>query len=663
MKTVTFVVNIGVPVLNDPLISSSVTPVIGIGVQGLPNSAANMISGGLYVLIAELPSARFPLLAGGLGSALKASQTCNVIVPANPELFIRRVESFDCFNAAGLMTTKQLNFFVMQDEFPKKMFRFGADSFVMELEQFEIPDNSYLLFDQADELLSLHDISMALDQIEILRKWFDKRKVTALLVFSRSTAEHSGTINALMDHLTGIARLSGDRDGLEITFDYWQSPEGTITAKNYSLLTLDSGLYEATTRTVSSQQVVDEEKYDRRVEVEGTAPRYFYMDPELDSLAGQASGGWQRVDTSIGMMHATRNTRSATCILSFDGDSNLQQLAETVHTLRVSLGRHARIVVQEKNASLGHQSEALLLRLGTNLVIHRDVPTARLPTLLESISGQVFKRNIDVSFEAAVESAFPPKQRRDWTAQAFARDVNAALDRADTLGVPCAMVTGTPMPGMTVVDILTNSTLDRPGDMMSSDGESCYIFLSACPQSEILPTLEQILGMAIDAAFDNPKLFIHREEIQPELVKLLLQAEHGDSAFESLSTDASQTRDDASLRASPQTSLFAFTTPPAKGVDTARVASAPAAASSAGPSPASQFTAKQPPPAPVKTVRPAPAASPVVSAMPAPDTRAASAHRLPDATSDEPLFSYDNASNAPAFGKKEAPRASRKVSR
>ena len=82
----------GVLVLNNPLISPSMTSAVSIGIQGLPNSTAGMISGGLYVLIAELPSARFPLLAGGLGSALKAHQICNVIIPTNPELFIRRVE-------------------------------------------------------------------------------------------------------------------------------------------------------------------------------------------------------------------------------------------------------------------------------------------------------------------------------------------------------------------------------------------------------------------------------------------------------------------------------------------------------------------------------------------------------------------------------------------
>ncbi|TAG35640.1 MAG: hypothetical protein EAZ34_03005 [Polaromonas sp.] len=630
----------------------SETSNISIGIQGLPNLSANMMSGGLYVLVAELPSARFPLLAGGLASALKANQTCSVIVHSNPELFIRRVESFDCFNTAELMAVNRLNFFVMQDEFSKKIFRFGTDSFVKELEQFDIPENSYLLFDQADELLSLHDISLALDQIDVLSKWFAQRKVTSLLVFSRSTSEHSGTINALMDHLTGIARLSGDRDGLEITFDYWQSPEGTITARNYPLLTLDSGLYEATTRTVLSRQVNEEERFERKEDIPDAEPHYFYMDPDLDDMTGQVPGIWQRVDTSIGMMLASRNMRTATCILSFDGDSNLQQLAETVHSLRVSLGRYARIVVQEKEASLGNQSEALLLRLGVSLVVRRDVPITRMPALLESLSGQVFKRDVEVSFEAAVESAFPPKQPAYLPVQAFVREVIASLDRAEGLGVPCAMVVGKPMPGLTVVDILTRNVLTRSGDRMTSDGQSCYVFLNVCPQSEIVTTLEQILGMAVESAFDDPKLFIQREEIQPELATLLQTSGLIDSTDSLTAKTSRSTVEHISSGSTPEKPLFVPMTHSAKSAATTRSPTTLPVNS-----PQSQILAP-PPTTPAAVVTPT-----FTAPMRQQGNQLAASNGFADASSEEPLFVYDSASSTPAFGKKEVPRATRSAAK
>ena len=613
---------------------------------------AHMISGGLYVLIAELPSARFPLLAGGLASALDANQTCNVIVYNNPELFIRRVESFDCFNTSEMMGANQLNFFVMQDEFSKKMFRFGTDSFVKELEQFDIPENSYLLFDQADELLSLHDISLALDQIDVLNKWFAQRKVTALLVFSRSTSSHSGTINALMDHLTGIARLSGDRDGLEITFDYWQSPEGTITARNYPLLTLDSGLYEATTRTVLSRQANEEEKFEKKEALPDAESYYFYMDPDLDEMTAQVPGVWQQVDTSIGMMLASRNRRFATCILSFDGDSDLQQLAETVHSLRVSLGRYARIVVQEKEASLGNQSEALLLRLGVSLVIHRDVPTARMPALLESLNGQVFKRDVEVNFEAAVEKAFPTKPPSYLPVQSFVREVTVSLDHAEKRGVTCAMVTGKPMPSLTVVGILTHNVMTRPSDRMTSDGESCYIFLNACPQSEIVSTLEQILGMSVSEALDDPKLFIQREEIQPELDVLLQRSGSPGSADDLPTKTIYSTPQHFSSDNVSEKPLFASMTRP---VDSAAATRSPIALPVN--STQTQISAQ------VQATPPTVVTPKFTPPMREPSNELVASEKLSSSTPEEPLFVYDSASNSPAFGKKEAPRATRSASK
>ncbi|MDO8774918.1 MAG: BcsE family c-di-GMP-binding protein [Burkholderiaceae bacterium] len=649
--------------MNDPVSPVPLAPIVQIGIRGLPNLTSSMISGGLYVLIAETPSARFPMLAGSLGSALKDELPCTVIAPANPELLIQRIESFGNFNAAELIAANRLQFFVMQAEFATKMFRFGADSFVQELEHFKIPENSYLVFDQADELISLHDISLALDQIDILRKWLIQRRVTALLVFSRVTEARSGTINALMDNLTGIVRLGGDRDGLELTFDYWQSPEGTIAARSYQLATLDSGLYEASTKILSSESALDEGHFVRGGEAGDIEPHFFYMDPDLGSLAKQMPGIWQRVDTLVGMMHATRNTRSATSILCFQHDTNLRQLAEAVHTLRLSLGRHAQIVVQEKGASLRYQNEALLLRLGLNLVVHRDVPNSRLPLLLESLSGQIFNRDVGINFEAALASVTPTRLRGYLLPLRFAREVSAILDRAETLNIPCAMIIGKPIQSKTMIDILTHVGLSRPGDLITADGEYCYLFLNACPQSVMLATLERILGASVDAAFDGIRFLVRREEIDPELAALSRAAEQGDLPDYSSLNDAplQEFPCESTLEEAP---IFEQVSPPPK--NTSAVPVAPLLSTLAR----SEQRARVLPDAPILTPsarssiapqsKPKLAATPVIAstlskvAMPT-DVSA----RVSDTQAKGSPFSYNSPAPAPTFGKKEVPRATR----
>jgi cellulose biosynthesis protein BcsE len=503
--------------MNDSVSQASLTPVARIGIRGLPNLVDSMLNGGVYVLIAQTPSARFPLLAASLASAIMDGMACNVVVPAEPALFIQRIESYGDLAVRELIDANRLQFFVMQDEFSKKMFRSGAEGFVEELEHFAIPENSYLLFNHADELLSLHDLSLALDQADVLRKWAAQKRVTMLLVFSRATDTQAGTLNALMDSLTGIARLGVDKDGLELAFDYWQSTEGTIAARNFRLATLGSGLYEASTKLATAEQAMEGEPVAREEEAEDAETHFFYMDPDLGSLAKQMPGIWRRVDTLVGLMHATRNTRSATSILSFQRDTNLRQLAEAIHTLRLSLGRRARIVVQEKGASLRYQNEALLLRLGLNLVVNRDVPISRLPLLLDSLKGQIFSRDVDINFEAALASVLPTRLRGYLAPLSFVREVDSILDQAQTLNIPCAMIIGKPGAGMTITEALSISGLSRPGDLISTDGAYCYLFLNACPQSVMLTTLERILGMPVDAAFDDIRFLILREEIQAEL--------------------------------------------------------------------------------------------------------------------------------------------------
>ena len=513
--------------MNDSAALATIAPPIRLGIQGLPNLTDSMNAGGLYILIAETPSARFPILAKTLATALASGMTCNIVVHANAAAFIQRIESFSHLNMSELLSSDRLQFFEMQEEFSKKIFRFGADSFSKELEQFNIPQTSYLIFDQADELLSLHDLSLALEQVDILSKWFARNQITGLLIFSRTTEAHAGVLNALMDNLSGIVRLGVKKGGLELTFDYWQSPEGTIAGRNFRLTTQDSGLYQASTDMPETKQRADIGNVNfspDQDEEQGTS-YFFYMDPDLSVLEKQMAGTWQRVDTLLGMMHSTLSKRSATCILSFQRDTNLRQLAEAVHTLRLSLGRQARIVVQEKGASLRYQNEALLMRLGLNMVIHRDVPSGRLPLLLESLNGQSFNRSVAINFEAALASVLPTRLRGYQLPLRFIREVGIILDPSETLNIPCAMIVGKPGPGLTAIDILSKICISRPGDLVSADHEYCYLFLNACPQSVMLATLERILGVPVDVAFQDITFMVRREEIQSGLSALNRAAE------------------------------------------------------------------------------------------------------------------------------------------
>jgi Cellulose biosynthesis GIL len=231
-----------------------------LGIFGMPEFSSNMISGGLYALKVGTSSARFPLLSSSLQSALRSGLPCTIVTASAPDELLQRLELYGDFSAKDVLADGRLVVYSMQDEFSKKMFRYGADRLVQEFADFKIPERSYLLFDQADDLLSLHDFNLASQQIRILARWFKQRQITGLLSFSRSSDQKLDTLNTLMDHLTGIARLGGDRDGLELTFQYWRASPGVIAARNFNLYLKDTGVYAISRREaerVAPQVVAD----------------------------------------------------------------------------------------------------------------------------------------------------------------------------------------------------------------------------------------------------------------------------------------------------------------------------------------------------------------------------------------------------------------------
>jgi Cellulose biosynthesis GIL len=245
---------------------------IHLGVVGIDPSQSEMVIGGLYALKVTTPSTRFALLATSLKAAMSAGVHCTLITNSAPDEVLSRLAQSSSFPANDLVKQKRLSVFSMQEEFSKKLFRFGADRFVQEIENFEIPVNSFIVFEQADDVLSLHDLWLASQQIKVLSQWFKRRQTTGLLAFTRSNAQQTAALNALMDNLSGLARLGADKAGLELTFLYWQSQNGVMAARNFHLRSTHDGGYEAQDQPITRAPTVS------AIEVVRDAPHANYND-------------------------------------------------------------------------------------------------------------------------------------------------------------------------------------------------------------------------------------------------------------------------------------------------------------------------------------------------------------------------------------------------
>jgi hypothetical protein len=221
---------------------------VNLGISGMRDVTADMTSGGMYAVHVKTSSARFSLLASSLKNALASGLPCTIITGSAPEDLLQRLEQSMELSISDLLENGQLFVFSSQDEFSKNMFRYGAPRLLRELESFTIPPRSFLIFDQADELLSLHDLYLASQQVKTIAAWFKEHQVTALLTFCRSNEQRIEALNALLDDLSGLARLGGDKDGIELTFTYWRSSVEVIAAQNFRLYIEQLGNYAVSRR-------------------------------------------------------------------------------------------------------------------------------------------------------------------------------------------------------------------------------------------------------------------------------------------------------------------------------------------------------------------------------------------------------------------------------
>ncbi len=259
---------------------------VEMGIAGLAPGSFDLLSGGMYALKARTSSARFPLFAGLMSAALAQRRPCFLITASKPQDILARLEPLLETPTAALIEAGSLQVFATQADISKRIFRFGPDRFAQELQHFGFGPGALLIYDQADDLISLHDPFLAMQQVDVLGKWFGDHQVTALLSFSRPSDRQEDSFNVLMDYFSGIARLGGDKAGLELTFQYWRGSGGAHAAINYRLSCDESGLYQAVEARVlraadpSGADVVA--MTDRRV----AAPLSFAPDENLSSSIG-----------------------------------------------------------------------------------------------------------------------------------------------------------------------------------------------------------------------------------------------------------------------------------------------------------------------------------------------------------------------------------------
>lgn len=476
------------PTLSIPHLSDAPSARGGVSLLGGADGAEldDLLPGGVYALVPQSPPSRFPLWVNLLRGAIGQGRTAHVMLRAEPEDFLHRLEASGWSEARHAWTAGNLGLYRMADGFSKLLFRMDVGALTKELGYWGVDAQSLLLVDAGDELLSLHDLSLATSQLIKLKAWARTASVPVLLNFTQvGSSGGVGSLNGLMDHFSGMARLQSDAVGPTLTLDYWQSSLGTaagrtlglaVESDGYRLRPLASAASGDRRRTVDTPSASAAPDADSVTWSEGYTLDQVWA-RELQMLTGQP---WKHVSSVAELMAQAGVAAAPLAVLGYGPDTDLAELARSVHAVRLKLPGRGHLVVAEHRVSLRYANELMLLKLGADAVIRQDLPLDRWPVVLKGLKTPAQRKMPDLDVQTALASASTSQGRGYLPVSDFLNEVRLALQRGQLLGVPIALAVLKPLRTTALADAVELARFRRAGDFITTDGEKLYVFFNAC---------------------------------------------------------------------------------------------------------------------------------------------------------------------------------------
>ena len=356
--------------------------------------------------------------------------------------------------------------------------------------------------------------------VESLRQWAVRRRIAVVLLFHAPavrTIDRATELLAFSRHLGGIARLARES---RRTPAPPAPPAPPATSADDSATPLRCRLlfwFGATMRadaTLTLAKGADGMLHavtDARVRAARQAPTDAgRVVAQRSVLAG--SGGapqhWVLCDTLGEVLAACAGAVAATVMLTFERTTPPDALMQAVYQLRQMAGGQLKIIVRELHVRMRYNEDALIARLGANLIVPMEVSYARFLSMMEMVQSQVFSASLPPTFEAALENGLPDQALGYLAPAAFARAVSDALARSRTLAIDNVLVRLTLANGLTPLDAMRHCSLKRAGDLFTADRKTVLVFLFACREMDATQTLERIFALPIGELFGSEHRYI-----------------------------------------------------------------------------------------------------------------------------------------------------------
>jgi cellulose biosynthesis protein BcsE len=389
--------------------------------------------------------------------------------------------------------------------------------------------HSLCIVEGAERWFSWNDAAGLRREGDLLARWCAKRRVSLILIFRTEPirselprahvppAHAYESSGALHVRFAGVARMGEVAGELRWHVDFWRTGH-TLAANESCALRLNASgglvaqLGPPCHGGIPSKYLADDEQ---RVVV---------------ARAIAANAAWVPVDWELqpdnaAVFAACADARAATVLFTLYDGTPLADLCAMIHALRRHCGGTLKIAVAQCSETIGLHYELLLLGVGADRILGRDVPISGLLSALRSLQGHVHTRVIVDDMAAALAATQPDAVSGYAPLPAFCERVGEALQRGALLALPHVLVELTLRADVSHLDALCATLSRRPGRLATADATRLYLFLFACEPPDAQNRLEQIFAPSAARLFDDRRLYAGAQ-IAPQLDVMRERARH-----------------------------------------------------------------------------------------------------------------------------------------
>ncbi len=297
----------------------------------------------------------------------------------------------------------------------------------------------------------------------------------------------------------GVARLQRTHGELLWLGEFWRSGETLVTGTRFALRFSDTGrLAHATAdaRALDGQMLLARDEARVVVTRAAVHGEERWLPPH-----------WEITEDHTSLLAACSSAQAATIMLDYRGSEGLESLCSTVHALRRRCGRALKIAVVERGEVLRHQYELLVLNLGANLVLGRELPFSRIQSLLQSLQGQLHTRPVAADYRAALAAALSDSVAGYLPVGDFCERQLGAVARGAPLKLPHVLIKLRLAPGCGHGQVLRHCMPRRSGDVVTLDASHLYLFLFACRPADADRALANIVDVPLDQIVERVERF------------------------------------------------------------------------------------------------------------------------------------------------------------